>query len=152
MAAPAGAITWILANITVGDTSILNHMASFLQPFAYAIGLDGYILLAFILGLPANEIVIPILLMSYLSTGYMIEVEELSELSQIFIAHGWTWLTAVNTLLFCLLHWPCATVLLSTYKESGSKKWTFLAFLLPTVIGFLVCFIVAQSARMLGLV
>jgi ferrous iron transport protein B len=81
----------------------------------------------------------------------MIEVEELSELSQIFIANGWTWLTAVNTLLFCLLHWPCATVLLSTYKESGSKKWTFLAFLLPTVIGFLVCFIVAQSARMLGL-
>ncbi len=152
MAAPAGVITWIFANVYIGDTSILLHMVGWLQPVAYAIGLDGYILLAFILGLPANEIVVPILLMSYLSTGYMIELDELSQLHQVFISHGWTWLTALNTMLFCLLHWPCTTTLLSTYKESGSAKWTFLAFLLPTAVGFAVCFLVAQTARFFGLV
>lgn len=152
MAAPAGVLTWILANVYIGDGSILQHLAGWLQPVAYAIGLDGYILLAFILGLPANEIVVPILLMSYLSTGYMIELDELTELHQVFVSHGWTWLTALNTMLFCLLHWPCTTALLSTYKESGSAKWTFLAFLLPTAAGFAVCFVVAQSARLLGLV
>lgn len=151
MAAPAGALVWILANIYIGEASIIVHLANFLQPFAQAIGLDGFILLAFILGLPANEIVVPILLMSYLSTGYMIEVDSLEELRQIFINHGWTWLTALCTMLFCLLHWPCTTALLSAYKESGSAKWTFLTFLLPTVIGIGVCFIVAQTARLLGL-
>ncbi len=152
MAAPAGALTWILANVYIGNVSILQYLAGWLQPVAYAIGLDGYILLAFILGLPANEIVVPILLMSYLSTGYMIELDELAELHQVLISHGWTWLTALNTMLFCLLHWPCTTTLLSAYKESGSAKWTFLTFLLPTVIGFVVCFVVAQSARIVGLV
>lgn len=152
MAAPAGAITWVLANLYIGDLSILQHLAGGLQPVAYAIGLDGYILLAFILGLPANEIVVPILLMSYLSTGYMIELDELGELRQVLISHGWTWLTALNTMLFCLLHWPCTTALLSAYKESGKVKWMFLTFLIPTVVGFAVCFAVAQSARMLGLV
>ena len=150
MAAPAGAITWILANVYIGDMSLLVHMAQGLQPVASAIGLDGFILLAFILGLPANEIVVPILLMSYLSTGHMIEVDTLEELSQILIANGWTWLTAVNTLLFCLLHWPCTTALLSAYKESGSLKWTFLTFLIPTVIAFGVCFIVAQTVYYFG--
>lgn len=152
MAAPAGALTWILANVYIGEASILIHLASFFQPFGYAIGLDGFILLAFVLGLPANEIVVPILLMSYLSTGYMIEVESLAELKAIFISHGWTWLTALCTMLFCLLHWPCTTALLSAYKESGSAKWTFLTFLLPTVTGIAVCFAVAQTVRLLGLV
>ncbi|SCM80878.1 Nucleoside recognition domain protein [uncultured Sporomusa sp.] len=152
MAAPAGAITWLFANLYIGELSILQHLAGGLQPVAYAIGLDGYILLAFILGLPANEIVVPILLMSYLSIGHMIELDELSQLRQVLISHGWTWLTALNTMLFCLLHWPCTTALLSAYKESGSAKWTFLTFLLPTIVGFAVCFIVAQTARALGLV
>jgi ferrous iron transport protein B len=151
MAAPAGAITWILANVYIGDMSILSHLAGWLQPLGYAIGLDGFILLAFLLGLPANEIVVPILLMSYLSTGYMIEIDSLEELRQVLIANGWTWLTAFNTMLFCLLHWPCTTALLSAYKESGSAKWTFLTFLIPTILAFAVCFIVAQSARQLGL-
>jgi len=152
MAAPAGIITWIFANVYIGEFSIIAHLAAWLQPLAYAIGLDGFILLAFILGLPANEIVVPILLMSYLSTGQMLEFDTLEELRQILINQGWTWLTAVCTLLFCLLHWPCTTTLLSAYKETGSKKWTFLTFLIPTAIGFVVCFIVAQSARLLGLV
>ena len=152
MAAPAGAIIWILANVYIGELNAIAHMAAWLQPLGYAIGLDGFILLAFILGLPANEIVVPILLMSYLSSGQMLEVGSLDELRQILINHGWTWLTAVCTLLFCLLHWPCSTALLSAYKETGSKKWTFLTFLIPTAIGFTVCFLVAQSVRLLGLV
>jgi len=151
MAAPAGAITWILANIYIGDLSILGHLVDWLQPLGYAIGLDGFILLAFILGLPANEIVVPILLMSYLATGQMIELDSLDELRQVLLDHGWTWLTAVCSMLFCLLHWPCTTTLLSAYKESGSVKWTFLSFLIPTLIAFAVCFVIAQTARGLGL-
>lgn len=151
MAAPAGAITWILANVYVGEMSIIAHLASWLQLLGYAIGLDGFILLAFILGLPANEIVVPILLMSYLSSGHMLEFESLEALRTILVDNGWTWLTAVNTMLFCLLHWPCTTTLQSAYKESGSGKWTFLSFLIPTVIAFTVCFLVAQTARGLGL-
>lgn len=150
MAAPAGAITWILGNIYIGDMSIIGHLADWLQPLGYAIGIDGFILLAFILGLPANEIVVPILLMSYLATGQMMEFESLDALRQILLNNGWTWLTAVCTMLFCLLHWPCTTALLSAYKESGSAKWTFLSFLIPTGIAFAVCFVVAQSARLLG--
>lgn len=152
MAAPAGALTWLLANVHMGESSIIALLGAWLQPLGYALGLDGFILLAFILGLPANEIVVPILLMSYLSSGQILEFNSLSELRDILIAHGWTWLTAVCTLLFCLLHWPCTTTLLSAYKETGSKKWTFLTFLIPTAIGLLVCFTVAQSARLLGLV
>ncbi|CUH94709.1 Ferrous iron transport protein B homolog [Propionispora sp. 2/2-37] len=151
MAAPAGAITWILANVYIGDMSIIGHLAALLQPLGHAIGIDGFILLAFILGLPANEIVVPILLMSYLATGQLMEFESLEELRQILVSHGWTWLTATCSMLFCLLHWPCTTTLLSVYKESGSAKWTFLSFLIPTIVAFTVCFIVAQSARALGL-
>ena len=151
MAAPAGVITWILGNVYIGDLSIISHLAAWLQPIGYAIGIDGFILLAFILGLPANEIVVPILIMSYLSTGQMMEFDSLDELRQILLNNGWTWLTAVCSMLFCLLHWPCTTVLLSVYKESGSAKWTFLSFLLPTVIAFIVCFIIAQSTRFIGL-
>ncbi|WP_110954527.1 ferrous iron transport protein B [Anaerosinus massiliensis] len=152
MAAPAGAITWILANTMVGDSSLLQHFSQLLNPIAYYLGLDGVILMAFILGLPANEIVVPIILMSYLATGQLTEVETLSQLKDILLANGWTWLTAVNTMLFCLLHWPCTTALLSAYKESGSVKWTAVAFLLPTILGIIVCIATAFTARALGLV
>lgn len=151
MAAPAGAIIWILANIFIGQTSLLIHIADFLNPFAYYIGLDGVILLAFILGLPANEIVIPIMLMAYLATGQMTEVSTLGELKEILIANGWTLLTAINTMIFCLLHWPCTTALLTAYKESGSKKWTLVAFLLPTIIGIIICLATAMVFRLLGI-
>lgn len=151
VAAPAGAITWVLANVHIGEMSILLHMVAFLDPLARAIGLDGFILLAFILGLPANEIVIPVLLMSYLATGQLTDFTSLAELKNILIANGWTWLTAINTMLFALLHWPCGTTLLTIYKETGSKKWTLLGFLIPTAVAFLVCFIVAQVVFSLGL-
>lgn len=152
VAAPAGAVTWIVGNIHVGNLSILGHLANWLQPVANIIGLDGFILLAFILGLPANEIVFPILLMSYMSSGYMIELDSLAELQNLLSSNGWTPLTAVNTMLFSLLHWPCATTLLTILKETGSKKWTFMAFLIPTIIAFTVCFIITQTVRFLGLV
>jgi len=151
VAAPTGAITWILANVYIGDASVIAYTAGILDPIAKAIGLDGFILMAFILGFPANEIVVPILLMCYLATGQLTEFESLFELKKVLIANGWTWLTAFNTMLFALLHWPCATTLLSMYKETGSKKWTFMGFIIPTVIAFSICFIIAQAAYLLGL-
>ncbi|RDI41028.1 nucleoside recognition domain-containing protein [Falsibacillus pallidus] len=151
VAAPAGVATWVLANIYIGDASILMHFVNFLDPFAQMIGLDGYILMAFIIGLPANEIVLPILLMGYLSTGALTEVDDLNSLKQIFLDHGWTWLTALNMMLFSLLHFPCGTTLINIYKETKSKKWTFAAFAIPTGIALIVTFAVAQIVRGLGL-
>ncbi len=140
VAIPAGIVIWICANVYIGDFSILVHIANFLNPLAQLIGLDGFILLAFILGFPANEIVIPILLMCYLSTGSMIELDNL-ELGKVLIENGWTYLTALNVMLFSLLHWPCATTLLTIKRETGSLKWTAVGFLLPTLIAFIVCFL-----------
>jgi len=151
VAAPAGMIIWILGNVYIGELSIIGHAAAWLQPIGHAIGLDGYILLAFILGFPANEIVLPILIMSYMSTGYMLEFDSLMDLRILLVDHGWTILTAVNMMLFSLLHWPCATSLITALKETGSKKWTLLTFLIPTVIAFTVCFILTQTVRFLGL-
>lgn len=150
VAAPAAILTWVFANIFIGDTSILMYAVEFLDPFGKLLGLDGYIMMAFILGLPANEIVLPILLMGYLSTGSLTEVDSLVDLKQIFLDHGWTWLTALNMMLFSLLHYPCGTTLLNIYKETKSKKWTFLAFLIPTVIAILVPLIITQIVRYFG--
>jgi ferrous iron transport protein B len=150
MAAPAGAVIWILANIYIGELSIISHLGILLDPIGYALGMDGFILLAFILGLPANEIVIPIILMCYLSVGQMTDFASLAQLGEILTANGWTWLTAVCTMLFCLLHWPCSTTLLTIYKEAGSFKWSSLAFIIPTVVGIVVCFVMATVARGLG--
>lgn len=151
VAAPAGIVIWVMANLKIGDASLLTHCALFLDPFANLLGMDGYILMAFILGLPANEIVLPILIMSYMSKGYMLELDSLTEMKQLFIDNGWTWLTAVCMMLFSLNHWPCATTLLTIRKETQSWKWTGISFLVPTVTGIVVCFIVAQGARLLGL-
>lgn len=151
IAIPAGIITWIFANIYIGDLSILSHVAGFLDPVAKFIGLDGFILLAFILGFPANEIVIPILLMSYLSTGSMIEFDNLSALGEVLKDNGWTYLTAINTMLFSLLHWPCATTLLTIKKETGSIKWTAVGFLMPTAIAFIVCLCTTGLFNIFGL-
>ena len=150
VAAPAALLTWVLANIDIGDTSILMHFVQFLDPFGKALGLDGYILAAFIIGLPANEIVIPVLLMAYLSTGSLTEVEEMSELKRILLDQGWTWLTALNMMLFSLLHYPCGTTLLNIYKETKSAKWTFMSFIIPTAIAVGVTFLVALIARGFG--
>ncbi|QSX05892.1 ferrous iron transporter B [Sedimentibacter sp. zth1] len=150
IAAPAGAVTWLLANIMIGDMSISNHVASFLQPFANLMGLDGFILMAFIVGLPANEIVLPVLLMAYLSTGSLIEFDSISQLKEILVGNGWTYLTALNTILFSLLHWPCSTTLMTIKKETGSHKWTFAAFMIPTVIAVVVCMFTTAVYRLIS--
>ncbi|WP_202707116.1 ferrous iron transport protein B [Sporosalibacterium faouarense] len=152
IAAPAGLVIWFMANITVGNASILTHCAQFLDPFANLLGLDGYIMMAFILGMPANEIVIPILIMSYMAKGSILELDNLAEMKQLFIDNGWTWLTAVCTMLFSLNHWPCGTTLWTIRKETQSWKWTWISLLVPTITGIVVCFIVAQGAHLLGLV
>lgn len=152
VAAPAGAVTWALANIYIGDISLIGHLAGWLQGFGHLIGLDGFIILAFILGLPANEIVVPILIMSYLSHGSMLELDSIAALRQLLISNGWTWLTTLNMMLFSLLHFPCATTLLTIRKETGSAKWTVLAALIPTGVAIAVCFLVTQIARAFGLV
>ncbi len=149
VAAPAGLILWCLANITVGDTTLLAHCAHFFDPFAQMMGLDGVILIAFILGFPANEIVIPIMLMAYLSQGSLTDIADPTQLHEIFIANGWTPLTAACTVLFSLFHWPCSTTLLTIRKESGSVKWTLLAAALPTVIGIILCMALAAVVRLL---
>lgn len=152
VAAPAGLIIWIMANINIYDASLLDHCAVFLQPFAHLIGMDGYILMGFILGLPANEIVMPIIIMSYMAAGSMMKFDNLEALRQLLVSHGWTWLTAINVMLFCLMHYPCATTLLTIRKETKSWKWTFISFLVPTIMGIAVCFTVTQAVRLLGLV
>ncbi|MBU5485811.1 ferrous iron transport protein B [Clostridium sp. MSJ-11] len=148
IAAPAGLIIWIMANIKAGNMTLLDHSANFLNPFAQLIGMDGYILMAFILGLPANEIVMPILIMSYMSTGAMIELDSLNALRDLLVANGWTWLTAINVMLFCLMHFPCGTTLLTIKKETQSWKWTAVSFILPTALGILTCFTVTQVVRL----
>lgn len=152
VAAPAGLVIWIMANVGVGGTSLLAHCAAFLDPFGRALGMDGYIIMAFILGLPANEIVIPILIMSYLGQGSMLELDSLAALRGLLVDNGWTWLTAVCVMLFALNHFPCGTTLLTIHKETLSAKWAWISFAVPTVVGIVVCFVVAQGARLLGLV
>lgn len=152
VAAPAGLVIWLLANIQVGGISLLAQCAGFLDPFARTLGLDGYILMAFILGFPANEIVIPIIIMSYMAVGSLTDFESLTQLHSLFVSHGWTWLTAVCVMLFSLLHWPCGTTCLTIKKETQSLKWTLLSFVIPTVTGIVVCFLVANTVRLFGLV
>lgn len=147
-AAPAGLILWLMANITPGGVSLLSSCASFLNPFAQLLGLDGVILIAFILGLPANEIVIPIIIMAYMAKGSILELDSLSQLKELLTAHGWTWSTAVSTMLFSLMHWPCSTTLLTIKKESGSVKWMIVSFVIPTVIGIMVCFLFTSAVRL----
>ena len=151
VAAPAGLLIWIMANITIGDATILSHCASFLEPFGRAVGLDGVILLAFLLGFPANEIVLPIILMAYLSAGALVEYESLSTLHSILTANGWSMVTAVNMVILCLFHFPCSTTCLTIKKETGSVKWTVFAFLLPTACGLLLCFLFTTAMRLIGL-
>ena len=149
VAAPAGLIIWILANVSVGGVTILAHCTAFLDPFARLLGLDGVILMAFILGLPANEIVVPVMLMAYLAQGSLLDMGNLEVLKNLLVDNGWTWVTAVSTMLFSLLHWPCATTLLTIKKETGSWKWTALGFAIPTLAGLAVCLLFNAVVRLL---
>lgn len=139
VSAPSGALIWLLTNLIIGDASIIGYLISFFDPFAKLMGLDGAILIAFILALPANEIVLPIILMCYMSSTHMIDASSVSSLGEVLRSNGWTLLTAVNVMLFSVLHFPCATTLRTIKAETDSVKWTVLSFVLPTAVGILVC-------------
>lgn len=148
VAAPAGLVIWLLANITIGDVTILSSCVQILEPFAIIMGLDGVILIAFILGLPANEIVIPIMLMAYMQAGEIVNMTNMFELKNVLIENGWTWITALCTMIFSLIHWPCSTTCLTIKKETGSWKWTAFSVVLPTVCGILICMVVNLVGRL----
>jgi ferrous iron transport protein B len=150
-AAPAGGVIWLLGNISVGGVSFATHIANFLNPFGVLIGLDGVILLAYIIAIPANEIVVPTMLMVYTGVGMMTDVPAFTELRTLLIGqNGWTILTAVNLMLFALLHNPCATTILTIYKETGSKKWATMSVVITLGLAFLVTFTTASVARLAG--
>ncbi len=139
VAVPAGVVIWVLANLSIGSSSLLELVANFFDPFAKLMGLDGYILTAFILGLPANEIVLPVIFMCYTNSNSLVDINNSANIFNLLTTHGWTILTALNVMLFSLLHFPCGTTLLTIYKETKSKKWTLLAFAIPTVCGIVMC-------------
>ena len=150
VALPAGVVIWLMANLTLGDRSLLMHCAGFLDPFARLMGLDGVILLAFFLGLPANEIVVPIILMAYLSQGSLTQMTDYASLHALLTANGWTWVTALCTMLFSLMHWPCSTTLMTIRKETQSLRWTAAAAWIPTGCGVLLCMLVNAVAALFG--
>jgi ferrous iron transport protein B len=157
-ALPAGAVTWLVCNIPAGDGSLAEYLIHAMEPYGWFIGLNGVILLAYIVAIPANEIVIPTILMLTVLTGnisgmgegagVMFELDSTDATKDLLLSGGWTLLTAVNLMLFSLLHNPCSTTIYTIYKETGSKKWTLVASLLPIVIGLVVCFVVAQVWRL----
>jgi ferrous iron transport protein B len=159
-ALPAGAVIWLVSNIQIADASIAEHLIRGMNPFGVLIGLNGVILLAYIVAIPANEIVIPTVLMLTVlagglsgvgeGAGVMFELESASAMGQILVGGGWTLLTGVCLMLFSLLHNPCSTTLYTIYRETGSAKWTGVAALLPLAMGFVVCFLVAQFWRLVA--
>lgn len=150
VAIPAGAIIWLVQNINIDGNSILYYITTVLDPLGGAMGLSGAILAAFLLGLPANEIIIPILLMFYSQSGTLVEAEGMAQAGQILVANGWTWVTALCAIVFSLNHFPCATTLMTIRKETGSKFWTGVSCLLPTAVGILLCCLVHLTAVTFG--
>ncbi|MDD6480602.1 MAG: ferrous iron transport protein B [Clostridium sp.] len=141
VAIPAGLVIWCLANININGGSLLSILSNVLDPLGKLLGMDGVILLAFILAFPANEIVIPIIIMSYMSTGNLVDISNLSTLREVLVSNGWTWVTAVSVMLFSLMHWPCSTTCLTIKKETSSIKWTILSIVIPTFCGVVICLI-----------
>lgn len=139
VAVPAGIVIWVLSNVNIEGSSMLSYIAYFFDPLAKLMGLDGYILTAFVLGIPANEIVLPIILMMYLNSGVLIDIDDTNQIGKILIENGWTTITAINVMLFTLLHFPCMTTLMTIFKETQSRKWTVLSFAIPTVLGIVLC-------------
>lgn len=149
VALPAGILIWLLANINVLDMSLLRYITDFFDPFARLMGLDGVILTAFILGFPANEIVIPIAIMAYTASGELVPMDNLVELKDILIANGWTLNTAICTIIFSLMHWPCSTTCLTMFKETKSWKWTLIGIALPTICGILACMLITAISGLI---
>ena len=141
VSAPAGLVIWLFSNLEFDGISLLEWCSSFFNPFGKAIGLDGVIIMAFILGFPANEIVIPIMIMGYMSLGTITDMNDLNLLKELFVSNGWTWVTAICVMLFSLFHFPCLTTLFTIKKETGKFSWTILSFIIPLIIGISLCFI-----------
>lgn len=150
VAVPAGIIIWLLANISINGQTVIMSITEFLDPFARLMGLDGVILTAFLLGFPANEIVLPIALMIYASNGSITDYDSLTQLHNILTANGWTMVTAICVILFSLMHFPCSTTCITIYKETKSMKWTVLSFLIPTVCGMVCCMLVKAISVLIG--
>ena len=148
-AAPAGLLIWLMANVTLGGQTLLSHCSSFLDPLGQLLGLDGVILMAFILGLPANEIVIPIIIMAYTAGGSLTDISDLGTLSALLRSNGWGMQTAISVMLFSLMHWPCSTTLMTIKKESGSTLWTLVAAALPTLFGIISCMLLNIIVKIL---
>ncbi len=142
VAAPAGLIIWILTNVSVNNINIFNYISNFLNPIGLLIGLDGVIITSFILGFPANEIVLPIIIMGYMSTGVMMDINNLVFIKELFINNGWNIITAICMIIFMVFHYPCSTTMITIYKETKSIKWTLLSFLIPLCIGIIICLLV----------
>ena len=141
ISAPAGLVIYLLANINIENSSILHYLSQILEPLGNIMGLDGVILLAFILGMPANEIVLPIALMMYLSNTTLLEIDNVTMIKDILLSNGWNLLTAINFIILSIFHFPCSTTLITIYKETKNVKWTLVSFLLPTIIGIILCII-----------
>jgi ferrous iron transport protein B len=148
IAAPAGALIWILANTFISHNSLFTCLINWFNPLGMIMGMDGTILIAFLLGLPANEIVLPILVMGYMSTGSLVELESLSTLRNLLMNNGWTWLTGLCVMLFSLLHFPCGTTIFTIFKETGSIRWTALSVVIPLTLGILFTIIVNQVGQL----
>ncbi len=150
VAAPAGLLIWILANVTVGNASILSHISEFLNPLGHILGMDGVILLGFLLGFPANEIVLPIILMCYMSSGTLVDITDAVTLKNILAGNGWDWVTALCVLIFVIFHFPCSTTCLTIKKETGGLKYTLAAILIPTIIGMVLSSAVFYISNLVG--
>lgn len=144
---PAGILIWLTANITINNVSILSYLSNFLEPLGSLIGLDGPILIAFLLGLPANEIVIPILLMAYTQMTSLTDYSSLTELKTLLSNNNWTIITAISFMIFTICHFPCGTTIMTIKKETNNIKWTLLSILIPTITGLILCFIVSNILK-----
>lgn len=151
VAAPAGAVIWLLANVDIGGASVFTHLTGLLDPLGRLLGMDGVILLAFVLAFPANELVMPLIVMGYLATGTLADVSDLAAFRTLLVANGWTVCTALCTLLFSVAHWPCSTTCLTIWKETHSVRWTLAAIALPTACGIALCLAVHGICTLFGL-
>ena len=145
---PAGIIIWILSNVSLYDRTLLEYLCLFFAPLGNVMGLDGIIIVAFLLGLPANEIVIPIMLMAYTQTGTLIDYSSIGELKSLLVSNGWSIVTAISFMIFTICHFPCGTTILTIKKETGSVKWTLLSIIIPTLVGIILCMVVSNIIKL----
>lgn len=151
VAAPAGLLIWALANVQAGGATLLAHCVRALNPAGRFLGMDGALLLAFVLAFPANELVLPLAMMAYQSTGALSGAHSASSIAGVLLENGWTWLTALNAIVFSLMHWPCSTTVLTVARETRSKKWALVSIALPTACGIAACALISFAARALRL-